>query len=113
MNVISRRDFICQTALATAAFLPSQVAAQSADAWPQFRGNPMLTGISPTTITPQLKQMWAVSCGDIIESSAAIVDATVYIGAGLPNAKLLVEAKYDNKIICESLVDFYQRLIIQ
>ena len=87
MNVISRRRFIHQTTLATAAFLSPRVAAQSPDAWPQFRGNPTLTGVSSTTINPQLKQMWAVTCGEIIESSAAILDGVAYVGAGLPNAK--------------------------
>ncbi|NOT61810.1 MAG: PQQ-binding-like beta-propeller repeat protein [Acidobacteria bacterium] len=100
MNIISRRRFIHQTALATAALLPSPLAAQSADAWPQFRGDPTLTGVSPTTINPQLKQMWATTCGEIIESSAAILDATVYIGAGLPNAKgaMLALGLWDGKV---------------
>jgi outer membrane protein assembly factor BamB len=100
MNVLSRRRFLTQTTAATAAFLTSQSFAQSPDAWPQFRGNPTLTGISPTTINAQLKQQWAVSCGEIIESSAALVDGTAYIGAGLPNAKgaVLAIGMWDGKV---------------
>ena len=100
MHELPRRRFIRQMTVAAAAFLSPSVNAQSADAWPQFRGNPMLTGTSPTTINPQLKQMWAVNCGEIIESSAAIVDATVYVGAGLPNAKgqMLALGLWDGKV---------------
>ncbi|MBI1764969.1 MAG: PQQ-binding-like beta-propeller repeat protein [Acidobacteria bacterium] len=55
---------------------------QSSDAWPQFRGNYNLTGVSPSTINANLKQMWSLNAGEIIESSAAIADATVYVGTG-------------------------------
>ena len=100
MKALARRRFLAQTSAAAVAFLSPKLFAQSADAWPQFRGTAPLTGVSPTTINPQLKQMWAVTCGEIIESSAAIQDATVYVGAGLPNAKgeLLAVGLRDGKV---------------
>jgi eukaryotic-like serine/threonine-protein kinase len=57
-------------------------AMQSPDAWPQFRGSYNLTGVSPSTINANLKQMWSLNANEIIESSAAIADATVYVGTG-------------------------------
>jgi len=49
--------------------------------WPQFRGNPQLTGISPENIPAQLKVLWTYEAGDAIESSPAIDGGMVYIGA--------------------------------
>jgi len=57
------------------------VSAQSADTWPQFRANYSLTGVSPSTVPDNLKVMWTYDAGESIESSAAIADATVFVGA--------------------------------
>jgi eukaryotic-like serine/threonine-protein kinase len=61
--------------------LPS-VAAQdaSADNWSQFRGNHQLTGVSLSNVSPTLKQLWTFEAGESIESSAAIVGGTVFVG---------------------------------
>ena len=49
--------------------------------WPQFRGNPRLTGVIPGTALPAtLKLAWTFEAGDAIESSAAIADGTVFVG---------------------------------
>src|SRR5262245_5546584 len=61
---------------------PGPVIAASADAWPQFRGNYNLTGVSPSELSPTLKLQWTFDAGDIIESSAAIAGNTVYVGTG-------------------------------
>ena len=53
----------------------------SADNWPQFRGNPSLTGVSQSNVPNTLKQLWTYEAGDSIESSAAIVGGTVFIGS--------------------------------
>src|SRR5262249_47080119 len=58
------------------------VVAQSADAWPQFRGNYNNTGVSPSQPPADLKLLWTYDAGDIIESSAAIAAGTVYVGTG-------------------------------
>src|SRR5678815_948833 len=50
-------------------------------AWPQFRGSALLTGAaSEVPAAPSLK--WTYEAGETIESSAAIADGVVYVGAG-------------------------------
>jgi eukaryotic-like serine/threonine-protein kinase len=55
-------------------------AAQTA-AWPQFRGNPSLTGVAPEAVKPPLKVLWTYEAGESVESSAAITNGTVYVGS--------------------------------
>ena len=64
--------------LAAAATLRSQ----PKDDWPQFRGNPQLTGIATSTPPKTLKLLWTYDAGEPVESSAAIADGVVYIGSG-------------------------------
>lgn len=52
-----------------------------ADQWPQFRGNLQLTGISLTSVPRNLKLLWTYEAGESIESSAAILHGTVYVGS--------------------------------
>ena len=52
-----------------------------ADNWSQFRGNHSLTGVSQSNVPTDLKQLWTYEAGDSIESSAAIVGSTVFIGS--------------------------------
>ena len=50
--------------------------------WPQFRGNPQLTGVSSEKLPTTLKLLWTWEGGaESFESSPAISDGTVYIGA--------------------------------
>ena len=51
------------------------------DNWSQFRGNSSLTGVSQSNVPNTLKQLWTYEAGDSIESSAAIVGGTVFIGS--------------------------------
>src|SRR5438552_8071895 len=53
----------------------------AADEWPQFRGNPQLTGVASTTVPATLSLLWTYEAGDSIESSAAISGGVVYVGA--------------------------------
>ncbi|MBZ5606359.1 MAG: PQQ-binding-like beta-propeller repeat protein [Acidobacteriia bacterium] len=55
--------------------------AAKADDWPQFRGNPSLTGIAAAPVPKDLKLLWTYDAGESIESSAAIVDGVVYVGS--------------------------------
>jgi eukaryotic-like serine/threonine-protein kinase len=59
------------------------VQAQDAPAnnWAQFRGNQSLTGVSQSDVPRTLKQLWTYEAGDSIESSAAIVGGTVFVGS--------------------------------
>src|SRR5215510_8280976 len=49
--------------------------------WSQFRGNHSLTGVSQSPVPRDLKQLWTYEAGDSIESSAAIVGGTVFVGS--------------------------------
>ena len=52
-----------------------------ADNWFQFRGNERLTGVSESKIPSNLKLLWTYDAGESIESSAAIVGGTVFVGS--------------------------------
>ena len=56
-------------------------AAAPADEWPQFRGNPQLTGVAAGPVPAVLKLLWTYDAGESIESSAAIAGGTVYVGS--------------------------------
>jgi outer membrane protein assembly factor BamB len=65
---------------ALAAQAPTGVA--GADEWRQFRGSSRMTGVSASTPPATLKLLWSYDAGDVIDSSAAIADGVVYVGAG-------------------------------
>ena len=50
--------------------------------WPQFRGNPQLTGVTTANPPKTPRVLWTYEGGDAIESSAAIVGGVVYVGVG-------------------------------
>jgi outer membrane protein assembly factor BamB len=52
-----------------------------ADNWSQFRGNHGLTGVSLANVPASLRQLWTYEAGESIESSAAIVGGTVFVGS--------------------------------
>jgi eukaryotic-like serine/threonine-protein kinase len=52
-----------------------------ADNWGQFRGNHSLTGVSQSNVPNSLKPVWTYEAGESIESSAAIVGGTVFVGS--------------------------------
>ena len=66
-----------------ALLIPLRVYCQEtpADNWSQFRGNPRLTGVSDSPVPASLKLLWTYEAGDSIESSAAIVGGTVFVGS--------------------------------
>jgi outer membrane protein assembly factor BamB len=68
-----------------------------ADDWPQFRGNPSLTGIATSPVPKTLKLLWTFEAGDSIESSAAIVDGVVYVGS--QSADLIAVNLADGKLL--------------
>jgi eukaryotic-like serine/threonine-protein kinase len=63
--------------------LAVSVMAQEAPAenWPQFRGNHQLTGVSRANVPATLKPLWTYEAGESIESSAAIIGGTVFVGS--------------------------------
>ena len=68
-------------ALAVVALGAQAPSGAPAEAWPQFRGSAALSGVSGAKLPDQLKVIWTYEAGDIIESSAAIADGVVYVGA--------------------------------
>ena len=46
-----------------------------------FRGNPQLTGVSDSELSENLRLLWTFQAADMIESTAAVVDGTAYVGA--------------------------------
>lgn len=59
----------------------SALADTPANNWSQFRGNHQLTGVSQSDVPSSLKQLWTYEAGESIESSAAIVGGTVFVGS--------------------------------
>jgi outer membrane protein assembly factor BamB len=53
----------------------------ASDSWPQFRNDPRLTGVARSPL-PSLKVAWTHEAGATVESSAAIADGAVFVGAG-------------------------------
>ncbi len=54
----------------------------AADAWPQFRGTPGLTGVATVAPPAALKVLWSYEAGDLVDSSPAIADSRVFVGVG-------------------------------
>jgi outer membrane protein assembly factor BamB len=73
---------VLKTLLLVLCFAVSAMAQDTpADNWSQFRGNPSLTGVSQSNVSTSLKQLWTYEAGESIESSAAIVGGTVFVGS--------------------------------
>ena len=78
--------WLCFLALGATCIVPLTIAVQSqqprvAESWPQFRGNPALTGVTESAVPASLKVAWTFEAGEPIESSAAIAEGVVYVGA--------------------------------
>jgi outer membrane protein assembly factor BamB len=52
----------------------------AADAWPQFRGSALMTGVSKSDLPKNLRLLWTYEAGEAIESSAAIAGGVVFVG---------------------------------
>src|ERR1700733_223911 len=80
----------------TLALLFAGLGLLAADDWPQFRGNPSLTGVSTGTLPANLRLLWTFDAGDSIESSAAISEGAVYFGS--QTAELIALNLSDGKV---------------
>jgi outer membrane protein assembly factor BamB len=78
------------TALASLGPGRRALAQTSAASWPQFRGNPALTGVAAAAPAPPLRVLWTQEAGEVIESSAAIADDTAFVGVQ-PGALLALD----------------------
>ena len=81
--------------LLTALIVLAETEGAPADSWSMFRGTHSLTGISNAVLPEKLKLRWSYQADDSIESSAAIVNGTVYFGSmdGSLNAVSLADGK--------------------
>ena len=79
-------------------FANDNVRAQDAPAesWSQFRGSQNLTGVSRSALPATLKLLWTWDAGDSIESSAAIVNGTVF--AASQKGELVALNLYDGNV---------------
>ncbi|MGH9957183.1 MAG: PQQ-binding-like beta-propeller repeat protein [Pyrinomonadaceae bacterium] len=76
------KSLLLQFCLLISAFcLQANAQDTPADNWSQFRGNHRLTGVSQSAVPASLKTLWIYEAGDSIESSAAIVGGTVFVGS--------------------------------
>lgn len=73
-------SFISALLLLIVLCTPAPAQETPADNWSQFRGNHHLTGVSLANVPASLKLLWTFEAGDSIESSAAVVGGTVFVG---------------------------------
>ena len=62
-------------------FLLLSTSATTFGNWASFRGNPQLTGVADSELPENPQLLWTFQVGDMIESTATVVDGTVYVGA--------------------------------
>jgi len=84
-------------ALTLTALILALSAIANADDWPQFRGNPGLTGVATSPVPKTLKLLWTFEAGESIESSAAISDGVVYFGS--QSSDLIAVSLADGKLL--------------
>jgi outer membrane protein assembly factor BamB len=75
------RWFLLLVVILAFSLSPAQAQDTPADNWSQFRGNHRLTGVSQSNVPLELKLLWTYEAGESIESSAAIVGGTVFVGS--------------------------------
>ena len=59
----------------------ASLTAGSGESWSLFRGDPQLSGVAGKALDVPLAPRWTFQVGEGIESTAAIVDGTVYVGS--------------------------------
>lgn len=60
---------------------PAKIGVATPDAWPMFRGNPGLTGVSPATLPNTLSLLWTYKTAAPVKSSPAIAQGRVFVGS--------------------------------
>src|SRR5687768_7311267 len=73
---------VCALLIGAAPAAQQNTGSAPVDAWRQFRGSQRLTGVSTSMPPASLKVLWTFNAGEVVDSSAAIVDGVVYIGGG-------------------------------
>src|SRR5687767_9484146 len=75
-----RNHFVRRLVSGAGVFVLSAISLMAAD-WPQFRGNPSLTGISPEKLPDKPSLLWTFKTGGQVKSSPAIVGGKVFVGS--------------------------------
>lgn len=76
----SKRRVISTLILSTILILDGQSRTVD-DGWVSFRGNPQMTGAAVGALPENPQLLWTFEAGEGIESTAAISEGTVYVGA--------------------------------
>src|ERR1043166_2386661 len=82
------RSILCVAVVILVTIVPERVGVaraaqgQQPSAWPQFRGNSHMTGLAASDVPQTLTRKWTYQAGESIESSAAVAEGVVYVGAG-------------------------------
>jgi outer membrane protein assembly factor BamB len=80
---VVNRQFVYLTIFAALVASSALSAQQGSSAgWPQFRGNPRLTGVAGSAPPATLKLLWSHETRDMIDSSPAVAGGAVYVGLG-------------------------------
>ena len=79
-QLININHSVCQFVVKSVLFLLLLFVHTTFADWSSFRGNSQLTGVADTELPENLHLLWTFQAGDMIESTAAVVDGTVYVG---------------------------------
>ncbi|RIK65734.1 MAG: serine/threonine protein kinase [Planctomycetota bacterium] len=101
-----------------AASAPSTTRPGASADWPMFRGNSLLTGVATSTLPEKLEVRWRFETGELVQSSAAIVEGVVYVGCD--DGKLYAldlktgsaRWKFDTKSAIKSSPTVYEGLVL-
>ena len=93
---ISIHHFVWKFTVKNALFLLIFIGQATFADWATFRGNPQLTGVTNAELSENLQLLWTFQAGDMIESTATVVDGTVYVGA-LDGLLYAIEAQTGKK----------------
>jgi outer membrane protein assembly factor BamB len=77
---ISTNRSISEFVVHTVSFLLFFIGHAAFANWTSFRGNPQLTGVADSELPENPQLLWTFQAGDMIESTATVVDGTVYVG---------------------------------
>ncbi|MDE0014508.1 MAG: PQQ-binding-like beta-propeller repeat protein [Candidatus Poribacteria bacterium] len=80
-QLININRSVCQLVVICVMLLLFFIGHASFANWASFRGNPQLTGVSNSELPENPRLLWTFQAADMIESTAAVVDGTVYVGA--------------------------------
>ena len=79
--LININHSVCKFVVQSVLFLLILIGHATFADWVSFRGNPQLTGVADSELPENPQLLWTFQAEDMIESTAAVVHNTVYVGA--------------------------------